>query len=115
MEKIVIFAFKGDPMCFIHVLLNALNMKASGIECKIVVEGEATKLVPDLFSSAHPLNSFFMDALSKDLIAGVCKACATKMGTIDAVRALGLALLDDMKGHPGMANYIKNGFSIITM
>ena len=27
MKKIALFVFNGDPMCFIHVLLNALDMK----------------------------------------------------------------------------------------
>ncbi len=115
MEKIAIFAFKGDPMCFMHVLLNALDLKASGLDCKIVIEGEATKLVPDLFNNSYPFNRLFMDVLGKGLIAGVCKACSAKMGTLDAVMAFGLPVLDDMRGHPGMAGFIKNGFSIITM
>ena len=28
--KTVLFVFNGDPMCFIHVLLNALDMHAAG-------------------------------------------------------------------------------------
>jgi hypothetical protein len=27
MKKIALFVFNGDPMCFIHVLLNALDME----------------------------------------------------------------------------------------
>ena len=36
------------------------------------------------------------------------------MGAIEAVRAEGLPLLDDMTGHPGMARYQDEGFKIIT-
>ena len=28
MKKFALFVFNGDPMCFIHVLLNVLDMKA---------------------------------------------------------------------------------------
>lgn len=27
MKKVALFAFNGDSMCFIHVLLNALDLK----------------------------------------------------------------------------------------
>jgi hypothetical protein len=27
MKKVALFAFNGEPMCFVHVLLNALDMK----------------------------------------------------------------------------------------
>ena len=48
MKKIALFVFNGDPMCFIHVLLNALDMKERGYEAKIIIEGAATKLLPEL-------------------------------------------------------------------
>lgn len=31
MNKIVIIAFNGNPLCFVHVLLNALDMDSKGI------------------------------------------------------------------------------------
>jgi hypothetical protein len=37
MKKIALFVFNGDPMCFIHVLLNALDMSEKGYEAKIVI------------------------------------------------------------------------------
>jgi hypothetical protein len=46
MKKFALFVFNGDPMCFIHVLLNAIDMSEKGYEAKIVVEGAATKLIP---------------------------------------------------------------------
>jgi hypothetical protein len=36
------------------------------------------------------------------------------MGTLDAVTEEGIALLDDMNGHPGMAHYVEQGFEIVT-
>ena len=46
MKKIALFVFNGDPMCFIHVLLNALDMKGKGDEAKIIIEGASVKLIP---------------------------------------------------------------------
>jgi len=39
MEKVALFAFNGEPMCFIHVLLNALDMKEKGIDVKTIIAG----------------------------------------------------------------------------
>lgn len=38
MEKVALFAFNGEPMCFVHVLLNALDMKKKGIDVKCTVQ-----------------------------------------------------------------------------
>ena len=82
MKKIALFVFNGDPMCFVHVLLNALDMKAKGDEAKIIVEGASVKLIPELVKSDHPLNGLWKKNLAAGLVEGVCKACSSKMGTL---------------------------------
>jgi hypothetical protein len=114
MEKTVLFVFNGDPMCFIHVLLNALDMEEKGNESKIVIEGSATKLIPDLAHSENPMHRLWEKVKTFELVEGVCRACATKMGTLEAVESQGLQLLDDMSGHPSMARYQDKGFEVIT-
>jgi len=114
MQKAALFVFNGDPMCFVHVLLNALDMKQRGVTAEIVLEGAATGLLPELNAASNPLNGLWKKVLSAKLVAGVCRACAGKMGTADAAKALGLPLLDDMSGHPSMAAYRQAGFDIVT-
>ncbi len=114
MRKMALFVFNGDPMCFIHVLLNALNMKEKGYEVKVIIEGAATKLVPELAKSENPLHKLWENAKFNGLIEGVCKACSNKMGTLEAAKDQGLSLLDEMTGHPGMALYHDTGFEVIT-
>jgi hypothetical protein len=114
MKKIALFVFNGDPMCFIHVLLNALDMKAKGDEAKIIIEGASVKLIPELAESGNPLNGLWKKNLEMGLIEGVCKACSSKLGTLAAAQEQGLALLDDMSGHPGMSGYRHRGYEIIT-
>jgi hypothetical protein len=97
MKKIALFVFNGDPMCFIHVLLNALDMKQKEYDAK-----------------GHPLHQLWKKARGEGLIEGVCKACASKMETITAAKAQGLPLLEDMLGHPAMARYHEAGYEIIT-
>ncbi len=113
-KKVALFAFNGDAMCFIHVLLNALDMREKGYEAQIVLEGAATKLIPDLVREDNPLMRLYEKTRALGLVAGACRACATKMGTADAAKSQGLPLLDDMHGHPSMARYRDEGFEIIT-
>ena len=114
MEKIAIFAFNGDPMCFIHVLLNALDFSYKDYEIKLVIEGSATKLIPELDKENHPLHNLFKKVKEQVLLVGACKACAQKMGTLQAAEAQGLHILADMSGHPSMERFVEQGYKIIT-
>ena len=114
MKKMALFVFNGDPMCFIHVLLNALDMKEKGYKVKVIIEGAATKLVPELAKEDNPLHKLWEKAKSAGLIEGVCKACSNKMSALEAAKDQGLALLDEMTGHPSMARYHDSGFEVIT-
>ena len=114
MKKIALFVFNGDPMCFIHVLLNARDLAAKGHTVKVVVEGAATQLIPELAKPDNPLHLLWEKTKTAGLVSGVCKACAGKMGTLDAAKAEGLNLLDEMNGHPAMSTYIIDGFEVIS-
>jgi len=114
MKRIVLFAFNGDPVCFIHVLLNALDMNEKGYIIKIIIEGAATQLIKPLAQPDNPLHSHWEKAKELHLIEGVCKSCASKMGTLQEAESQGLPLLDDMSGHPGMGRFMDAGFDIIT-
>ena len=114
MKKFALFVFNGDPMCFIHVLLNALDMNTKGHEAKIIIEGAAVKLIPEMVKPGNPLNGLWNKNLEAGLVEGVCKACSNKLGTLDAAREQNLTVLDDMSGHPSMASYRDKGYEIIT-
>ncbi len=112
--KVALFPFNGEMMCFIHVLLNALDMKEKGYDVGIVIEGAATTLVPKLAEASNPMHSLYQQVKDSGLIFGACKACSAKLGVLDAVEAEGLPLLGDMKGHPAMSGYMDQGYQIIT-
>lgn len=114
MKKFALFVFNGDPLCFIHVLLNALDMKAKGHEARIILEGASVKLIPELVKPENFLNGLWKKSLDAGLVEGVCKACSNKLGTLAAAQEQGLPLLDELSGHPSMATYRDNGFEIIT-
>jgi hypothetical protein len=114
MKKFMLFVFNGDAMCFIHVLLNALDMKERGHEAGIVIEGAAVRLLPDLAQEQNPLHPLWEKAKAAGLVTGVCKACSKKLGTLDSATAQGLSVLEDIGGHPSIARYRDAGYEVIT-
>ena len=115
MNKTAIFAFKGNSICFVHVLLNAIDLHDRGGVVKIVLEGEATKLIIDLSKPEHPLHALYEKVKKLELIDAVCRACAIKMGALEAAETEGLKIADEMAGHVGMAPYIEKGYTIVTL
>jgi hypothetical protein len=113
-NKIALFAFNGDLMCFVHVLLNALDMAGRGYEVKVILEGSATRLIPELDQKGGPLYDLYGRMTELGLLEGACRACAFKMGTLPDAKARGIPLLDDMEGHPSMAARQEQGYEIIT-
>ena len=114
MRKFVLFAFNGELMCFVHVLLNALDLHERGFAAVVIIEGAATKLIPELGREGTPLGQFYRQAKKLGLVAGACKACSTKMGTLEAAEREGIPLLGEMSGHPSMGRYLEEGYGIIT-
>ncbi len=114
MEKNIIFAFRGEPLCFVHVLLNALDLHEHGRGGEIVIEGEAVKLVGEMSRPDHFLHALYRRAREKELIVAVCKACSAKMEATEAVKAEGLPLVEHISGHPSMAHYMAEGYRVIT-
>lgn len=114
MNKTALVAFNGELMCFVHVLLNALDQQAKGFEVALIIEGASTKLIPDLIQPDNPMHGLFQKVRDQGLIRAVCRACSDKMGVLDRVRAEGLPLGEDMNGHPSLGRYVEDGYQVIT-
>lgn len=108
--KYLFYAMQGEKMCFIHVLLNALDLHQAGNEVKIVFEGKAVTLPPVLSQENNPL---YKKALEANLIAGVCLACAKTLGVHEEIEKLNLPLLNDMNGHAGVLPFTQDGYEVL--
>jgi len=113
-QRVVLVAFNGEPMCFAHVLLNALDMDERRFDVKVVIEGTATKMVAELNDPAKPFAPLYSKLKEKNLIDCICQACAAKTGALDAAKEQGLPLCAEMNGHPSLARYIEQGYRVIT-
>jgi predicted peroxiredoxin len=115
MRKVVLFAFNPDPNCFAHVMLNALDMRARGWDSRIVVEGEATKLVAILRNETKPFHDLYRRALNEGLIDCVCRACATKFGAIQAAIQQDIKPCGELDGHPAIGRWLDEGWEVLVL
>lgn len=114
MKKIALVAYQGELMCFSHVMLYALDYAEKEYEVAVIIEGAATKLIAELVKPETPFADQYRRVREKGLIACVCKACATKMGTYVEAREQGLLLGSEMYGHPSLEQYSRLGYEILT-
>ncbi len=114
MKRYALFAFNGEPMCFAHVLLNAIDLHENNYDVKIIIEGTATKQIKELADPAKPFANLYQKIKKIELIDCVCKACAAKTGALDAALEQDLTLCDEMSGHPSIRRYIEKGYEVIT-
>jgi hypothetical protein len=113
--KVALVAFRGEIMCFAHVLLNALDMRAKGLEVEVILEGESTALVKTFREQPDaPFRGKYEEVKAAGLITAVCRACAQKMGALEASEAEGLPIVGDMSGHPALATWVDQGYQVIT-
>ncbi len=111
MNRYLFYAMRAEKMCFLHVLMNAIDLAEAGHEVRVVFEGEACKLPPQLDEEK---NKLFLKAGELGLIAGACRVCSVMMKTLEANEKL-MPLLDDMNGHAGMKPFIAQGYVVISM
>jgi hypothetical protein len=119
MKKIAIFAFNGDPLCFVHVLLNGLDLREKGHDVALVIEGSATRLIhtfaapPEEDADSQMLHRLYEEVKDRGLIDCVCRACSSKMGVVKDVEQQGLSFGSEMKGHPSVSRYVDDGYEIL--
>jgi hypothetical protein len=115
MQKVALVAFNGETMCFAHALLNALDMHSRNYDVKLIIEGSATRQILDLNEPGKPFADLYAKVKAAGLITAVCRACASKMGSLEAAEAQSLPLVGEMSGHPPLAEWVQGGYQVITL
>lgn len=111
-KNVVFYGMKGSPMCFTHLLINAIDMAEKGINARIIIEGESTKTAKEMMESGHKM---FEKAMELNLIDGVCRACSKQMGVLEFFEKTNLPILDELYGHPSLAPYVEKDFEVIVI
>lgn len=112
--KVALFAFNGDPICFAHVLINALDLREKNYHVRLIIEGSATKLVAELADPEKPFAGLYERVKEACLIDCVCRACSAKMGSLKSAEDQGLPICDELMGHPSIARYLEMGYTVLT-
>lgn len=112
MKKVAFFVFRAEGMCFNHILLYAKELHEKGNDAKIILEGPATTVIKEREEQGDKL---FKEVRDLGLIDGVCRICSKAMGVLEYNEKSGIALLDELKGHPSMERYMDDGYDIITL
>lgn len=99
-------------MCFMHVLINALDLHEKGVDIKIIVEGEAVKLIKVLEEEE---NKMYLKTKELGLFDSICKACSAQMGVLEYNEKTGIPIKGNAKGHPAMFDYIEDDYELITL
>ena len=99
-------------MCFMHVLINALDLHEKGVDTKIIVEGEAVKLIKVLEEEE---NKLYLKIKDLGLFDSICKACSAQLGVLEYNETIGIPIKGNANGHPAMYDYIADGYEIITL
>ncbi len=114
-KKVVLLAFKGELMCFAHVLLHAMDLHDKGCDVKIIIEGTAPKLLTDLDNPDKPFSDMYKKVKAAGLIDCVCKSCAAKVGAVPDIERQGLPFKGEVFGHPGLSPFLEAGYQIISI
>ncbi len=114
MKKVALLAYNGELTCFAHVMLYALDFEKKGYKVKVIIEGAATSLIPELAKPDAPFANLYSQLREKKLLTCICKACSQKIGTLAEAEKQGLAIVGDMQGHPSIEGLMRDGFEIIS-
>ena len=113
-RKVALFAFNGETMCFVHVLINAIEMVERGYEVKLIIEGSACKQIEELDDTDKPFSNLYRKVKELGILDCVCKACSNKMETHESAVSQDLNLCGELGGHPSIARYMDDGYEILT-
>lgn len=100
-----------------NALATAYDLRAQGLQTKVVFQGAGTRWPARLRDAQHPAHALY-EAVRED-VGGVSCACADVFGARDEAGESGLALLTDNRvpGTSGLASIAKDvaaGWNVVT-
>jgi len=96
-----------------RAMMFAQELHRAGDDVVLVFDGAGSVAAAELSLPGNNLHPIYLDV--RDRIRGVCRYCAKSYGVLDAVRASGLPLLDDDRGHASLRALLNEGRQIVTV
>lgn len=99
-----------------HALLYTKELKETGHDVKLVLDGGGTRWIDELASPEHPLHPLFNWAKESGAVSGVCEYCVGAFGgDAEQTREAGFPLVGEYNGHPSVVSLVDDGYHIITL
>lgn len=93
-------------------MVAVLEFKEAGDDAELIFDGGGTRWPPELSRPDHAGHE--LDTKVEDTVRGACSYCADAFETSDALRELGVTLLDEYKRHPSFRNLMAEGYQVLT-
>ena len=120
MKKILFLIFTDDFCKVNHAFMYANDMHEKGYQVKIIIEGAATQFFNKIFEKDSTFSNQYHKAKNADIIVGACASASVGCATADPTRDVStivknqeLSLIDDLNGHAGIEQYIKEDYQIL--
>ncbi len=111
-KRFAVMAFRGQRSCFLHALLNVVDLKKRGTDVIMILEGESPALLKEITKPEDPLHRLYQEA--RDRIIAVCLACSKMVGALDVAKKEELPISSALDGHVQLSEYLEAGYEFIT-
>jgi len=96
-----------------RALMFAQELRDAGDDVTILFDGTGSTAAAALVDPAHRLHALFQDV--RALVRGVCRHCAHSYGVLEKLRAAGLPLASEHRGHASLRALLVEGRQIVTV
>lgn len=84
----------------------------SGDDVALILDGAGTMWGPRLSDPGHRYHDLFQAVRPR--MRAVCHYCAGIFGVREEVASLGMPLVDEFEGHPGLRSLMAEGYGLVT-
>lgn len=121
-RRILFVLFAGDECRQAHAFWYALDLHRKGHDTRLILEGPATQLLPEIDRPDSALGALLRETKAAGLLAGSCHRASIGCGgtgstspAVQAAQAHGVPLLSDLDGHAGLEPFVNDGYEIVVI
>jgi hypothetical protein len=121
-RKLLFLLFSDDACRQNHALMYGIDLYQKGHEVKILIEGQATRVLNEITDPDSHTGELLRQAHKIGIVAGTCARASSGCSSNDPARnvaeiarAHGIDLLSDMDGHAGIESFVHDGYEIVAL
>jgi predicted peroxiredoxin len=121
-RKMLFVVFSGDACRQNHALMYALDLHAKGHEVKVVIEGEATRMMSEIGAPESRTGTLLRQACEARIVSGACARASAGCASDDPARNVtavarshGIGLLSELDGHASIEPFVREGYELVVL